>query len=86
MPVSKAEHRGSKPVAVHSFVAYTTHYTADYPEDKKQAFWVGKVIGVDVDESKVHLQRWHTGTIDNLNLEKAAPKYRVWTGRGEKTE
>ena len=83
----RTQGHASKPVAVHSFVAYTTHYTAAYPKEKKQAFWLGKVIGVDVEEGKVHLQRWHTGTIDNLNLEKkATPQYRVWTGRGEKTE
>ena len=51
-----------------------------------QAFWVGKVIGVDAGEGKVKLQRWHTGTVDNLNLDKAAAKYRVWTGSGPKTE
>ena len=85
--MSNAEHRGTQAnPSLSTALLPTTHYTADYPEDKKQAFWVGKVIGVDVEEGKVHLQRWHTGTIDNLNLEKAAPKYRVWTGRGEKTE
>ena len=81
----RTQGHASKPVAVHSFVAYTTHYTADYPEDKKQAFWLGKVIGVDVEEGTVHLQRWHTGTIDNLNLKKATPIYRVWVGK-DKTE
>ena len=50
----------------------------------RQAFWVGKVVGVDVETGQVHLQRWHTGTIDNLNLEKSAtPQYRVYQGKGD---
>ena len=53
----RTQGHASKPAAVHSFVAYTTHYTAAYPKEKKQAFWLGKVIGVDVEEGKVHLQR-----------------------------
>ena len=57
----RTQGHASKPLAVHSFVAYTTHYTAAYSKEKKQAFWLGKVIGVDVEEGKVHLQRWHTG-------------------------
>ena len=71
---------------IQSFVAYTTHYTSTYPKDKMQAFWVGQVVEVDANKGKVRLQRWHTGTVDNLNLDKAAPKYRVWTGSGPKME
>ena len=82
----RTQGHASKPITIQSFVAYTTHYASTYPEDQMQAFWVGKVIGVDADEGKVNLQRWHTGTVDNLNLDKAAAKYRVWTGRGPKTE
>ena len=82
----RTQGHASKPITVQSFVAYTTHYASTYPEDKMQAFWVGKVIEVDAGEGKVNLQRWHTGTVDNLNLDKAAAKYRVWTGTGPKTE
>ena len=42
---------------------------------------MGKIIGIDTEESKVHLARWHTGTLDNLNLDRASgPMYRVWQG------
>ena len=81
----RTQGHASKPITIQSFVAYTTHYGPNYPKDKMQAFWVGRVIEVDADEGKVRLQRWHTGTTDNLNLDKAAPKYRVWTGK-DKTE
>ena len=82
----RTQGHASKPITIQSFVAYTTHYASTYPKDMMQAFWVGQVVEVDANEGKVRLQRWHTGTVDNLNLDKAAPKYRVWTGPGPKTE
>ena len=85
VPVSNAEHRGTQANPLLSRALLPT-YASTYPEDKMQAFWVGKVIAVDAGEGKVNLQRWYTGTVDNLNLDKAAPHYRIWTGHGPKTE
>ena len=83
----KTQGHASNPIVVDKFVAYTTDYSAEYPKDKEQAFWVGKVLGIDAVEGKVHLARWHTNTIDNLNLEKPHnPQYRAWTGKGDKKE
>ena len=77
----KTQGHASNPIVVGDFLAYTTDYTPDYPQDKKQACWVGKIIGIDTEESKVHLARWHTETLDNLNLDRASgPIYRVWQG------
>ena len=83
----RSQGHASKPIVVSNFIAYTTDYTDDCPENARQAFWVGKVIGVDVETGQVHLQRWHTGTIDNLNLDKSAnPQYRVYQGKGDRQE
>ena len=77
----KTQGHASNPIVIGDFLAYTTDYTSDYPQDKKQDCWVGKIIGIDTEESKVHLARWHTGTIDNLNTDRASnPRYRAWQG------
>ena len=83
----KVQGHASNPLTVGHYLAYTTNYAEEYPRDKMQAFWLGKILEIDVEAKQVKLARWHTGTINNLNLEcQSAPQYRVWTGPGERTE
>lgn len=83
----KVQGHASNPLKVGHYLAYTTHYAPEYPRDKVQAFWLGKILEIDVEEKQVKLTRWHTGTINNLNLEcQSGPQYRVWNGPGHRTE
>ena len=81
----KTQGHASNPIVVGEFLAYTTDYTLETPQDQKQACWVGKILGIDAEECKVNIARWHTGTIDNLNVNKSSnPKYRAWTGANQR--
>ena len=83
----KVQGHASNPLTVGHYLAYTTNYAEEYPRDKMQAFWLGKILEIDVEDKQVKLARWHTWTINNLNLEcQSAPQYCVWTGPGDKTE
>jgi hypothetical protein len=72
-------YKGDGNVVISNFVAYQINWSG--PEDKRQDFWVGKVLSIDegteTEEASLVVQHY------------CAPKqfgaYRLWRGKGEKT-
>ena len=58
--------------------------TDDTPATDIHDFWVGKIIELSPDTAQLHVQRYHTNPVNNLENPRAS--YRVWQGVGPKTE
>jgi hypothetical protein len=56
-------------------VALTGHYKADVPSDQRHDFWVGKIVGIDREETALHVHYYNTGSLRNVTASNA--KYRV---------
>jgi hypothetical protein len=52
-------------------------YTAITPQAERQAFWLGRIMGIDPTTSTVDIKLYHTSSRKNMS---ESAKYRAWTG------
>jgi hypothetical protein len=67
---------------VGKWVAYPVNYTDEFPENRKQAFWVARIVEIDVPGSQVYLKTWHTTCVKNLTTVRN-PKYKEYNGKDD---
>jgi hypothetical protein len=68
------------------FLAVHPNYTADYDEEKKQEFWLAKIDNIHQEEKMVEIRYWHTAKKNNASYEKCMVTYRVYMGKGARTD
>ncbi len=64
-------------ILVGNYVAYTTDYTQDVPDEKRNEFWLGVVLEVDARANLIEVRRYNTGTFRNATNGQNA-KYKPW--------
>ena len=64
-------------ILVGNYVAYTTDYTHDVPDEKRNEFWLGVVLEVDARANLILLRRYNTVTFRNATNGQNA-KYKPW--------
>jgi hypothetical protein len=69
----------SEALVINNFVAYPANYTEETKEEEKQDFWVGQIVGIDVEDRSINIKHYNTGTKKNLESQQA--KYTIWASR-----
>ena len=75
----KRQGHASRPLQIGDFVAYVPDYAPTFPSNKKQDFFLGKVLDLDAAARTVKIQMYHTSVVKNLTSNTAS--YRVWLGK-----
>jgi hypothetical protein len=76
----KEQGHASEMLVINNFIAYVVNYTDETKEEDKQDFWVGRIVGIDVEQREVRIRCFHTRTKKNLDSNQAS--YKMW-GHGD---
>ncbi len=66
-------------LVVGNFVAFRPNYKTSVPADKRQEYWLGKIVQLDAENELVYVRYYHTSC--KANASKGSTAYwRLWNG------
>jgi hypothetical protein len=74
----KTRGRANTDLLVGNFVTCKTFYEEKVPQTKRNDFWLGKIVEIDLETKELRINWWNTSTTRNR---ASRAKYRAWTGK-----